>query len=354
MIRLEDYDYALPPELVAMTPAEPREHARLFVYDTSRDVITFDTFKNIGRHLPHPALLVMNNTKVVPARLWLKKISGGKIQVLLLMNEYRQGDTLIKGLADRNVPVGTKLFFRNGDTLNVVGKDQQFFLFRPSVPIEQLVALLEKEGVTPIPPYIKHTPLSETFLRERYQSILAKYPASVAAPTASLHFTKELLTTLATTGITYAEITLHVGAGTFAPISETQLKSKKLFAEYYEISPETAERIMEAKRANVPVVTVGTTALRSVESAALQSGAHSAVNKLTQSGMTDLFIFPPYHFLIADALITNFHVPRSSLMLLVDAFLEFKHAKRRIVDLYGIAIREQFRFFSFGDAMLIT
>lgn len=365
MIRLSDYDYVLPPELVAETPAEPRDSARLLVYDTARDTIDCDIFRHIARYLPAPSLLVTNNTKVVPARLWLKKETGGKIQVLLMVNEYRPKDAIVKGMTDRNITAGAKLFFQSGDYLEVSGQEEQFFLFRPSVHRKRLFALLKKEGVTPIPPYIKNNPLPEEALRKRYQSVFAKHPGSVAAPTASMHFTGRLLAELDARGIAHTAVTLHVGAGTFAPISERALGTKKLFTEYYEVSAESAQSVAEAKSAGVPVIAVGTTALRTLESAA-RSCAHAEcrarrspvhdpqdIRLCRISSKTELFIFPPYDFNIADGLITNFHVPKSSLMLLVDAFLESKNARRRILDLYKFAIAERFRFFSFGDAMLI-
>lgn len=373
MPKLEDYDYRLPPELIAQVPATPRDSARLFVYDTASDTVTFDTFRHIGRYLPHNALLVFNDTKVLPARLFLRKESGGKTEVLLSLNELRPGDTTVRGMVDRKLSVGTKLYFSRGLAsgkvvyLDVVGQDEQYFIFKPSVPIEELPKLLLREGHTPIPPYIKHSPLSERTLRARYQSVLANEGTSVAAPTASLHFTKRVLADLAKHHITHAEVTLHVGAGTFAPITEENFRTKRLFTEYCEVSAKTARTINSALRSGRPVFPVGTTALRTLESFAIQSA--EPVRRATlrnrcegwpfatlDSGekATNIFIFPPYEFQIASGLITNFHVPKSSLMLLVDALLLHKQAKRRILELYEIAIKEKFRFYSFGDAMLIV
>jgi S-adenosylmethionine:tRNA ribosyltransferase-isomerase len=358
MISLDDYDYDLGEEQIAKDPASPRESARLFVYNTQSDTISFDTFSNIGNYLPKDSLLVFNNTRVIPARLWLKKETGGKIEVLLMMNEYRKGDLLIKGVVDRKIEVGAKLFFQNGSFLEVRNQEEPYFYFRPSVPIEGIWILLDAEGVTPIPPYIKGSSLNEKALREEYQSVLAKVPASVAAPTASLHFSETLISKLEEEGIEKAEVTLHVGAGTFSPINEKNFETKKLFTEYYTIEDDIAKKINEAKRNNRVIVPVGTTALRTLESA-------STISYLDEKGVThydveavsgkptDIFVYPPYKFKIADALITNFHVPKSSLMLLVDAMLESKKSKKRIVDLYEIAKKEGFRFYSFGDGMLI-
>jgi S-adenosylmethionine:tRNA ribosyltransferase-isomerase len=346
---LDDYGYDLPERLVANSPAQPRDSARLFVYDTASDTVTFDTFFDLDRYLPRESVLVFNNSKVVPARLWLTKESGGKIQVLLSMNELRPGDDLVKGIVDRRLEPGGKLYFKDGAYLEVAQQDEQFFFFRPSVAIERLSELLDEEGVTPIPPYIKNSPLSESSLRETYQSILAKVPASVAAPTASLHFSDRLLKKLDEHGIARTEITLHIGAGTFAPIDKSNFITKKLFTEYYEIEEGSADMLSHTN-GNRPIVAVGSTALRTLESIARDSDTGIMT---AQSGKTDIFIFPPYEFKVADALITNFHIPRSSLMLLVDAFLRHKGAKRRILELYDIAIANDFRFYSFGDGMLI-
>ncbi len=364
MIRINDYDYHLPKGLIASQPASPRDSARLFVYNTGTDAIAFDTFKHIGKYLPHPSLLVFNDTKVVPARVLLTKETGGKIEVLLMMNEYRpaqtnkvgspdpQGgfrdDSLIKGIVDRKLSPGTTLFFKGGAELKVVKQEEQFFFFEPSVSMAMLWKLLEQEGKTPIPPYIKNTKLSERMLREKYQSVLAQERASVAAPTASLHFTEKLIVGLSKHDITHTEVTLHVGLGTFAPINEQHIAEKKLFTEYFEVSKGSASAINNAKQSGVPIIAVGTTAMRTLESAAVKNTI------LARAGATNIFIYPPHEFVIANGLITNFHVPKSSLMLLVDAFLKHKKAKRDILALYDIAIREKFRFYSFGDSMLIV
>src|SRR3989339_714367 len=358
---LDDYDYHLPKELIANSPASPRDSSRLFVYDTKTGTVTFDIFRNIGTHLPKPSLLVFNNTKVVPARLWLKKellptrggirAGGGKIEVLLMMNEYRTGDELIKGVVDRKILPGAKLYFQSGDYLEIMKQEEQFFFFRPSVTIPELFELLTKEGVTPIPPYIKNANIPEQVLREKYQSVLAKHAASVAAPTASLHFTEELLFALEKEHIKKTEITLHVGAGTFAPISEENFTNNKLFTEYLAIGNESAAMINHAKEEGTPIIPVGTTAMRTLESSAIKNGSTFTIEECTKP--TNIFIYPPYEFKIADGLITNFHVPRSSLMLLVDALLKHKRAPHDILALYDIAIKERFRFYSFGDSMLI-
>lgn len=362
MISLDDYDYELPDGFIAKDPAHPRESARLFVYDTKTDEIFFDTFANIREYLPENSMLVFNNTRVIPARLWLSKPTGGKIQVLLSMNEFRPGDALVKGVVDRKLEVGTRLSFKSGAYLECVKQEEQYFFFRPSVSVDELWALLDEEGVTPIPPYIKGSSLDEKQLRNEYQTVFAKAldgaGASVAAPTASLHFSTELLEKLSREGVQRSEVTLHVGSGTFAPIGEKNFENKKLFTEYWSIDSDNAARINVAKNEGVAIIPVGTTALRTIESAArIAHTSEDGTPKyavLSKSGEpTDIFIFPPYQFKMADAMITNFHVPKSSLMLLVDAMLKSKGAKRDLKQLYDVAKQEEFRFYSFGDGMLI-
>lgn len=353
MISLDEYNYHLPAELLAQDPFSPRDAARLFVYNTKTDEVHLDIFRNIDKFLPPSSMLVFNNTKVVPARLWLKKETGGKIEVLLMMNELQSGDILLKGVVDRKVIRGAKLYFESGDYMEVIKQEEQFFFFKPSFAISQIWIFLSKEGVTPIPPYIKGNKMSEKVLREKYQSVLAKHPSSIAAPTASLHFTNRLLTKLERAHISRTEITLHVGAGTFAPIDDENFKQKKLFTEYIDISAESAKKVNAAKKLHAPIIPVGTTAMRTLESAAIKHTADTGWNIETCTKPTNIFIFPPHKFKIADGLITNFHVPRSSLMLLVDALLKHKRAKRDILALYDIAIQEKFRFYSFGDGMLI-
>lgn len=351
MLELAQYDYELPAQLIAQEPATPRDSARLFVYDTLTDTVAFDTFRNIGAHLPHPSLLVMNDTKVSPARAWLTKETGGKIEVLFFLNELKPGDRYVKGVVDRKINPGATLSFpgRPRAKLHVRMQRDQFFFFEPTVSFRELHRILSHDGRTPIPPYIKHPTQSEAALRKRYQSVFARHPSSVAAPTASLHFTAPLISRLKHSGVDHAKITLHVGAGTFSPISEHNLATKKLFTEYYSISHLAASAISDAKRSGIPVIPVGTTAMRALESSAI---SHSRIRPC-EGRATDIFIFPPHNFRIADALVTNFHVPRSSLMLLVDAFLMHKKSRRRILDLYKIAVGERFRFYSFGDAMLL-
>jgi S-adenosylmethionine:tRNA ribosyltransferase-isomerase len=350
MVSLRDYDYHLPPELIAHTPASPREHAKLLVYNTATDTVTHDTFSHIGNYLPHPALLLMNDTQVVPARAWLKKPTGGKIEVLFFVNEHRSDDTLIKGIVDRKIALGTALTFQDGTQVMVEAQEEQHFFFRTSISFAQFLRVLDHEGETPIPPYIKVSTLDESTLRKEYQSVLATHPASIAAPTASLHFSEELLSQLTHQGVPHATLTLHVGAGTFMPIDDTTITRGTLFKESFAISAKTAHTLRKAHELHTPIIPVGTTAMRTLESVL----RHTTLRELDACrGDTDIFIYPPFDFRGTDHFITNFHVPKSSLMLLVDAFLKHKKAQRDVLALYRIAIEEKYRFYSFGDGMLI-
>ncbi|MSR76495.1 MAG: tRNA preQ1(34) S-adenosylmethionine ribosyltransferase-isomerase QueA [Candidatus Ryanbacteria bacterium] len=343
---LSRYDYRLPESLIARRPASVRDRSKLFVYDAATDSISFDEFRNIAQYLPAKTLLVLNETKVVPARITLFKQTGGKVIALLLVNEWQTGN-MLKALVDREVHVGDILRADARYIFVVVRQEGKVFFLKPNVSREVLIRFLSSAGETPIPKYLAGGGMSERVLRERYQSVFAKRAASVAAPTASLHFTPKVFRELEKRRIGNTRITLHVGMGTFAPFGERELRRKKLFTEYYEISLAAARRINTQKKSGHPIIAVGTTATRALESAA-RTGVLQAGKK-----DTDIFIYPPYQFHIIDGLITNFHLPQSSLMLLADALLQYKKAKRSITDLYKIAIRKKFRFYSFGDAMLI-
>lgn len=328
----------------------------------------FDKFINLSKYLPPQTFLVMNNTKVLPARVKLTKdtsgpvksstkiSAGGQVIVLFLLNELKFSDKTIKGLADRKIIIGQRLFITPQYYLTAVKQKANIFWFKPNIKISKLISLLPHYGITPIPPYLKKTKLSERALRHKYQSIFATQPASpnlggpasVAAPTASLHFTKQVFKKLDKRQIPRLFVTLHVGLGTFAPIDANNFKSKKLFKEYFIINRLTAKKINQLKKLGCTLIAVGTTATRTLESTATINHRLQPTHQAT-----DLFIFPPYKFKIVDGLITNFHLPQSSLMLLVDAFLKHKQAKRSVLDLYQLAIRKKFRFYSFGDAMLI-
>lgn len=343
---LDRYDYALPPELIRREPLEPRDSARLFVYDTATDTIRFDTFRNLALYLPDRALMVLNDTRVRPARLWLRKPTGGKIEVFVLVNEW-DGKSLIPALVDRKIALGDRLSFPNGDGLIVERQEDAKFFFRLE-SAKTLHELLDAFGETPVPHYLESEKKpDETRMRERYQTVFATSGASVAAPTASLHFTDTVFATLEAKGIEESRITLDVGRGTFAPLSETSFATGKLHQEFVTVSVDSAEQLEKAKRDSQPIIAVGTTVTRTLETI----GSTRPITSFT--GMIDTFLFPPYQFQTVEILMTNFHLPRTSLLLLVDAFLQSKGAKRGVMDLYQVAIKEQFSFYSFGDSMLI-
>lgn len=336
---LQKYNYELPKELIATQPIEPRDAARVLVYDTATDMVTIDIFKNIVKHIEPRSTLVMNTTKVVPARVIMHKPTGGKIEVLFLVNEQTNDDT-IKAIVDRKLEAGV-IVSVGSYSFDVIRQDEQFFFLKPQFDVSKLEEFFETHGTTPTPKYLGQQTLPEQQLRERYQSLMAQTPASVAAPTASLHFTDEVFESLQNSNISITPVTLHVGMGTFAPLSETMITEGKLHTEWYEIPNETIHNLNTAKG---PVIAVGTTVVRTLES-------YGQTNQ--PSGATHIFIKPPFDFKNIDQLITNFHVPQSSLMCLVDAFLQYKGAKKSILDLYQIAIENKMRFFSFGDAMYI-
>lgn len=338
----EDYDYILPEKNLALSQSVPRDSSKLFVYDTLKDEIHFDRFSSLDKYLPPDSFIVLNDTKVLPARVIMKKATGGKVVVLFLVNEI--AGSIVPAIVDRKVNVDEKIYFENGEHLDIVAQKENVFELRFSYTKEKLFSLLHRYGAMPIPPYLKKTSLKRDELLEKYQTIFAKRMGSSAAPTASLHFTDQVFSNLNDKGIDKYFVTLHVGLGTFAPITEENIKAKKLHKEYYEVSEETIRKIEVAKNQGKKLVAVGTTVTRTLESYARTKAL---------SSRTDLFIYPPYQFKMVDRMITNFHLPKSSLMMLVEAFLQHKGAKRSLVDLYEMAIENNFRFYSFGDAMLI-
>ena len=335
------YHYALPPELIARTPASPRDSARLLVYDRKNDHVTFDTFHNLGNYLPSNTVLVLNNTKVFPARMMLRKSTGGKVEALYLSENGNH----ITVLATGKFQAGDILQWEAGHTFTVMERNGKEAIFLPSFPIALLPSLLERFGAIPLPPYIEKSPLSESDRRREYQTVFAKDNGSIAAPTAGLHFTEALLESLKSSGIDIEYVALHVHLGTFAPLEEHQWNNKQLHTEHYVIAPDTAERLNAAKKEGRPIVAVGTTTVRTLESAC---AASSVLHNL--HGDTSIFITEdsPLHFV--DHLITNFHLPGTSLLMLVAAFT----GREKLLELYQKAIAEKMRFYSFGDGMLVV
>jgi len=346
------YDYFLPEKNLAKIPASPRDFSKLFVYDTKTDKIFFDRFYHLDKYLPKDSFLVLNQTKVIPARAVLTKENGGKVVVLFLVNEIGE-DNKVKIMVDRKIKIGEKLFFKSGEFLEVLFQEKNIFLVSFNFSKDKLFSLLEEQGTMPVPLYLKDTPLSNKKLKEKYQTVFFKKEneklASVAAPTASLHFTNRVFKKIEQKGIERYFVSLYVGMGTFAPVVEDNLKTKKLHQEYYQVDGQVWQKILSEKKQGKKLVAVGTTVVRTLESF-IRLKTKDNKTKLYQ---TDLFIFPPFQFQMVDILLTNFHLPKSSLMMLVEAFLQYKKAKRHLVKLYNIAIKNNFRFYSFGDAMLI-
>jgi S-adenosylmethionine:tRNA ribosyltransferase-isomerase len=338
---LKKYDYILPKELIAQKPASPRTSARLLVYERKNGKIHFDIFKNVADYLPKNAVLVFNKTKVYPAKLIVHKQTGGKAEILYISSNSKQ----IKVLCNKKLQAGSILTLSNGKIeFKVAKKEKQFYYLNPNFSINKIKSTLEKYGQTPLPPYLKHSPLKEKQRRKSYQTVFAKSGLSVAAPTASLHFTKKLISNLKKQSATPAFVTLNVSLGTFAPLREENFKLGKLHFENYSIDKRTAEILNSAKKQKRPIIAVGTTALRTLESAANKNGQ---IKKLF--GSTSLFIKPGYKFIFSDGLVTNFHVPKSSLLMLVSALI----GRGEMQKIYKKAIQNKFRFFSFGDGMLI-
>jgi S-adenosylmethionine:tRNA ribosyltransferase-isomerase len=353
MMRLEDFDYALPPEYIAQTPAEPRDSSRLLMLERATGRIRHSVFREIGAFLAPGDLLVFNDTRVIPARLAAKKDkSGGKVEILLLRRlESRTWEALIGG---KNVRVGAKLQLpgdkdlsnrkrpeRSAEIVGVevlrdLGGSRRILRF--SQPITPRLSVV---GSTPLPPYI-HRPLRDP---ERYQTVYARDPGSAAAPTAGLHFTPKLIARLRAGGLRTAFVTLHVGLDTFAPITEPEVESHEIHAEWICVPEETAAAVRAARARGNRVVAVGTTTVRALETAAGRGGGEAAAFE----GDTRLYITPGFPFRATDAMITNFHLPHSTLLVMVSAFA----GRERILAAYEEAKREGYRFFSFGDAMLI-
>ncbi len=332
------YNYTLPKELIANKPAEPRDTARLLVYEKSTGKTKFSTFKNLSEFLPKNTVLVFNQTRVIPARFNLYKPTGGKVSALYVGWEK----SFLKILANKPLEKTTELTFENTKhKFSVINKKNGIYFLKSSVSKVKMQSILQKYGLTPLPPYMKDSPLTEKERRKAYQTIFAKKGESVAAPTASLHFTESLIRDLKKKGIQIKYVRLDVNLGTFAKLTEEQLKKQKLHSENYFINKETAKFLKTAKKQHRPIVAVGTTVVRTLES-------YAKSKKLT--GSTDLFISPGFEFKLIDSLITNFHVPQSSLLMLVSALT----GREELLKLYNTAIETKFRFFSFGDGMLIV
>lgn len=337
VLKLSDYDYYLPEELIAQEPAEPRDTSRLMLVNRKTGEINITIFREIKNYLKAGDVLVLNNTKVIPARLYGKKETGAKIEVLLL-KKIGEGkyEALLK--PGKRAKIGTKIHFLEDIYAEVVERNEEgIFVLKFSQ--EDLDKILPEIGNIPLPPYIKK-PIDDP---NKYQTVYAQKEGAVAAPTAGLHFTEELLKTLGEMGVEILYITLHVGLGTFRPVVVEDITKHKLDPEYFEVSDEVAEKINKAKEERRRVIAVGTTVTRVLEA----QGRSGKVEP--GSGLVDLFIYPGFEFKIIDGLITNFHLPKSTLLMLVAAFMGYDLMKKA----YNKAIEERMRFYSFGDAMFI-
>ena len=336
------FDYDLPEELIAQDPLEDRSSSRLMVLDKKTGEVSHHIFKEIIKYLRPGDCLVLNNTKVIPARLYgVKEGTMAKIEILLLKRKQNDvWETLVK--PGKKAKPGTKIIFGDGiltgEVIDVVDDGNRLIQFSYDGIFEEI---LDKLGQMPLPPYITHQ-LKD---KNRYQTVYAKYDGSAAAPTAGLHFTKELLNEVKEKGVDIAEVTLHVGLGTFRPVKVDNVLDHHMHSEFYMVSQEAADKINNAKKNGGRIISVGTTSTRTLESAADENGMlHEC------SGWTDIFIYPGYKFKVIDCLITNFHLPQSTLVMLVSALAGREH----ILSAYKKAVEEKYRFFSFGDAMFIT
>ncbi len=341
-MKTSDFYFELPKEQIAQDPLDDRSASRLLVTDRRTGECRHTIFKNITDYLKPGDCLVLNNTKVIPARLiGVREETGASIEILLLRRlEDDVWETLVK--PGKKARPGTRILFGNGlltgEVTDVVDDGNRLVRFYYDGIFEEI---LDQLGQMPLPPYITH----ELKDKNRYQTVYAKYDGSAAAPTAGLHFTPELLNEVRQRGVDIAEITLHVGLGTFRPVKAEEITEHHMHAEYYRIDEEAAAKINRAHEGTGRVVCVGTTSCRTIESAADEDGYLRPC-----SGWTDIFIYPGYHFRVMDALITNFHLPESTLLMLVSAFAGREH----ILAAYDEAVREGYRFFSFGDAMFLT
>jgi S-adenosylmethionine:tRNA ribosyltransferase-isomerase len=338
-LRTSDFDYNLPEEYIAQTPIEPRDHSKLLVYNRQTGQIIHAQFRDLCQFLDKDDLLVINETRVIAARIFAKKETGGKAELLLLNKiDLFTWEAMVRG---KHLVEGSKLYIENGISAQIISAlDDARRIVKFSSPVEEFIGQVWH---TPLPPYI-HAALSNP---ERYQTIYARENGSAAAPTAGLHFTPELFNTINHHGIQIAKVILHVGMDTFTPVREDDAEQHVIHTEWCAVPAQTVEMIRKAHQYGRRVVAVGTTTVRALESAA--KGVGDGHEIAAYEGNTDLFILPGYQYKVIDAMITNFHLPRSTLIMLVSAFT----GKEKILELYEIAKQEKYRFYSFGDAMLL-
>jgi len=344
-LKKADFHFDLPPELIAQAPPAERSASRLLVVDAKRDTLEDRRFTDLVELLAPGDLLVFNDTRVLPARLHGRKETGGAVEILIERITGAHEARAQLGVS-KKPKAGGRILFDDGSTATVLGRDGEFFVLRfdATEPLEKLLLRL---GRMPLPPYIDRA--ANTADDERYQTVYAREPGAVAAPTAGLHFDQALLDALAARGVQFGYVTLHVGAGTFQPVRAERIENHVMHREWLNVGAELVERIRRTRADGGRVVAVGTTVVRALESAALAAGAERPA--LTPwAGDTGLFITPGFAFRVCDALLTNFHLPESSLLMLVCAFA----GQGAVLAAYAHAVRARYRFFSYGDAMLIT
>lgn len=340
-MKVSDFNYVLPEELIAQDPLEKRSNSRMMVLDKNTGEISHKHFYDIKDYLREGDCLVINNTRVIPARLLGERIgTGGHVEVLLLKRKTDDvWECLVK--PGKKMRIGSKVTFGEGlldaEVIDIVDEGNRLVKFTYDGIFEEV---LDKLGEMPLPPYITHR-LED---KNRYQTVYAKNDGSAAAPTAGLHFTQEILEEIKAMGVKVAEVTLHVGLGTFRPVKADEITDHHMHSEYYEITQEAADIINETKKNGGRVISVGTTSTRTLESAAEEDGTIPV-----KSGWTEIFIYPGYKFKAIDGLLTNFHLPESTLIMLVSALAGREH----VLNAYEEAVKEKYRFFSFGDCMLL-
>jgi len=338
-MKLSEFHYELPDELIAQAPLRERQASRLLCFDKHNGQLQDSKFSELASLLKAGDLLVFNNTKVIPARLFGHKASGGRVEILLerLLDDQQ---CLAQIRASKSPKAGGSIVLENGSELRVLGRQATFFHLQ--AVNDDLMSLLHTQGHIPLPPYITREDTERD--RRRYQTVYAEIPGAVAAPTAGLHFDQALLDLLEQSGMQSTSVTLHVGAGTYQPVRVDEIEDHHMHAEWLEVTQSACDAIAAAKARGGRVIAVGTTAVRSLESAA-QSGVLEPF-----SGDSRIFIYPPYEFQVIDAMITNFHLPESTLLMLVSAFAGHQNT----LAAYRHAVEQKYRFFSYGDAMLIA
>lgn len=339
-MKTSDFDYNLPEELIAQTPVYPRDSSRMLVFNRASDRVEHKHFYDILDYLKQGDVLVRNNTKVLPARMFAYTKNGGKVEVLLLkrfnLNEW---EVLVK--PGKKARTGAILTFNQELSLEVLGTIEESGSRRVKFIYDGVFEdVISRIGEMPLPPYITQKLKDQN----RYQTVYAKVDGSAAAPTAGLHFTDELIQKIKAKGVEIVDVLLHVGLGTFRPVKVDDVTNHHMHSEYYEVSKESADIINKAKQQGRRIIAVGTTSVRTLESASNDDGTIRA-----EKGDTEIFIYPPYKFKCVDALITNFHLPKSTLLMLVSSL----STREKILEIYNTAVAEKYRFFSFGDCMFI-